>query len=144
MEGVIFITTLSLFHFFRNSQHPEKSSVSFTVFFREYLLQELLFADILKLTKKVLQKNFTFFAYCDRCFGKKCSVSCIFQVIVVIVVIKILEKYWGKSSVLENNFQKLFVSILSRILTINSRIPFLKNSPIKAVSAPCSILVDNS
>ena len=103
MGGVIFITTLSLFHFFRNSQHPEKSSVSFTVFFREYL-QELLLADILKLTKKVLQKNFTFFAYCDRCFGKKCSVSCIFQVIVVIVVIKILEKYSGKSSVLENNF----------------------------------------
>ena len=29
-----YITTLSLFHFFRNRQHPEKSSVSFKNFFR--------------------------------------------------------------------------------------------------------------
>ena len=35
MGGVIFITTLSLFHFFRNSQHPEKRSVSFKNFFRK-------------------------------------------------------------------------------------------------------------
>ena len=35
---------------------------------------------------------------------KKCSVSCIFQTIVVIVVIKILEKYLWRSSVLERNF----------------------------------------
>ena len=30
---VMFITTLSLFHFFRNSQYPEKSSISFKNFF---------------------------------------------------------------------------------------------------------------
>ena len=35
-EGVIiFITTISLFHFFRNSQHPEKWSVSVKNFFRK-------------------------------------------------------------------------------------------------------------
>ena len=28
MGGVIFITTLSLFHLFRNSQHPECESIS--------------------------------------------------------------------------------------------------------------------
>ena len=33
--GVMFSTTLSLFHFFRNSQHPEKISVSFNKFFRK-------------------------------------------------------------------------------------------------------------
>ena len=32
--GVIFITTISLFHFFRNSKHPEKWSVSVKNFFR--------------------------------------------------------------------------------------------------------------
>ena len=35
---------------------------------------------------------------------KKCSVSCIFQAIIVIVVIKILEKYLLRSSILEMNF----------------------------------------
>ena len=49
--------------------------------------------ETVKYTKKVLWKNFTFCGYCDRCFVKKCSVSCIFQTIVVIVVIKILEKH---------------------------------------------------
>ena len=33
--GSIFITTISLFHFFRNSQHPEKWSVSVKNFFRK-------------------------------------------------------------------------------------------------------------
>ena len=32
--GVIFITTISLFHFFRNSQHTEKWSISVKNFFR--------------------------------------------------------------------------------------------------------------
>ena len=62
--------------------------------------EELLLADILKVTKKsplkklkqIFRKNF--YAYCDRDFGKKCPVSYIFQTIVVIVVIIILEKYW--------------------------------------------------
>ena len=35
MGGVIFITTISLFHFFRNSQHPEKCSVSVKNFFKK-------------------------------------------------------------------------------------------------------------
>ena len=34
-RGVIFITTLSLFHFFRYSQHPQKWSVSLKNFFRK-------------------------------------------------------------------------------------------------------------
>ena len=55
--------------------------------------QELLLADILKYKKKVLWKNFTFCAYCNRCFGKKIYVNCIFQTINVIVVIKIFAKY---------------------------------------------------
>ena len=33
--GVIFITAISLFHFFRNRQHPEKWSVSVKDFFRK-------------------------------------------------------------------------------------------------------------
>ena len=49
--------------------------------------QELLLPNILKLTKKVLQKNITFYVYCDRCYGKS-----VFQTIIVIVVIKIYEK----------------------------------------------------
>ena len=35
MGGVIFTTTLPLFHFFRNSQHSEKWSVSFKNFLRK-------------------------------------------------------------------------------------------------------------
>ena len=34
-------------------------------------MHQLLLADILKFTKKFLQKNFTFCAYCDKCYGKK-------------------------------------------------------------------------
>ena len=44
-----------------------------------------------------------FCSYCDRCFGKKCCDCCIFQTIVVIAVIKILQKYQWRSSVLEGN-----------------------------------------
>ena len=33
------IATLSLFHFFRNSQHPEKGSVSFKNFFRKLTVE---------------------------------------------------------------------------------------------------------
>ena len=35
MGGVMFIMALSLFHFFRNSQHPEKWNVYFNIFFRK-------------------------------------------------------------------------------------------------------------
>ena len=62
-------------------------------------MYQLLLANILKFTKKVFQKNFSFRAYCEMCYRKKSSVSCIFQVIVVIVAIKILENYLSKSSV---------------------------------------------
>ena len=91
--------------FFRNRQQPERWSVSFKNFFRkcEYIrsFYMLISSNILK---KSFRKNSTFCAYCDRCFGKKCSVSSIFQTIVAIVVIKILEKYCWRSSVLERNF----------------------------------------
>ena len=60
--------------------------------------QELLFADILKFTKKVV------FVFNKTAVLEKCSVSCIFQASIVTVVIKILEKYLLRSSVLENNF----------------------------------------
>ena len=62
--------------------------------------QELLFADMLKFTKKVL----FVLTKTASCYGKKCFVSCISQAIVVIVAIKILEKYFLRSFVLEMNF----------------------------------------
>ena len=46
--GVIFVTTLSLFHLFRNSQHPQKEM---------WMHQELLVADILKFTENDPQKT---------------------------------------------------------------------------------------
>ena len=102
--GATFITTLSLFHFFRNSHHPEKWSVSLKNFFRkcEYIRScyLLIFSNSLK---KSFRKN-SLFSYCDRCFGEKCFVSYIFQTIILIAVIKILEKYWWRSSVLEKSF----------------------------------------
>ena len=61
--------------------------------------QELLFADILKFTKKVRKT----FALTKTPVMETCSVSCIFQAIIVIVVIKILEKNLLRSSVLEMN-----------------------------------------
>ena len=62
--------------------------------------QELLIADMLKFTKNVL----FVLTKAASCYGKKCSVSCIFQAITVIVVIKILEKYFLRSFILEMNF----------------------------------------
>ena len=62
--------------------------------------QELLFADMLKFTKKIL----FVLTKTASCYGKKCSVSCIFQAIIVIVVIKILEKCFLRGFVLEMNF----------------------------------------
>ena len=34
-------------------------------------MHQLLLADILEFTKKVLQKDLIFCAYCDRCYGKE-------------------------------------------------------------------------
>ena len=78
MGGVIFISTLSLFHFLKNSQHPEKWSISFKNFFRncEYIRSCYLMISS-NLLKRSFRKIFVC-AYCDRYFVKKCSVSCIF------------------------------------------------------------------
>ena len=67
--------------------------------------QELLFADILKFTKCPLNK-LHFLCLLRQLLQKKCAVRCIFQASIVhaIVVIKILEKYLLRSSVLEINF----------------------------------------
>ena len=43
--GVLFINTLSLFHFFRNSQQPENGSVSFASFGTEVQLQKGIFRN---------------------------------------------------------------------------------------------------
>ena len=58
--GVIYITTLSLFHFFRKNQQPEKRKVSFKNFFRKYEYLKLLLADILKFTEKSFRKTSLF------------------------------------------------------------------------------------
>ena len=67
------------------------------------------------LLKRSIRKTSIFVLF-RQLLKKKCYVSCIFQVIIVIVVIKILEKYLLKSSGLEMNFSKLFVSILTQYL----------------------------
>ena len=43
--------------------------------------QDLLLADILKFTKKVLWENFTFCAYCDKCLGKKVMLAAYFKLL---------------------------------------------------------------
>ena len=49
-------------------------------------------------------------------YGKSVLLAaCIFQAIIVIVVIKIFEKHLLRSSLLEMNFYKLFVSIHSSL-----------------------------
>ena len=54
-EGrVIFITIMSLFHFFRNSQHPEKWSVSFKNFFRKC---ECICSCYLPISSNLLEKS---------------------------------------------------------------------------------------
>ena len=87
MGGVIFITALSLFHFFRNSQYPEKGSASFKNFFRKCEYSRSCYFLI---SSNILKKSFVLTV---TGVWKKCFVSYIFQTIVVIVVIKILHKY---------------------------------------------------
>ena len=67
------------------------------------------------LLKRSFRKTSLFVLF-RQLLEKKCHVSCIFQVVIVIVVIKILEKYLLKSSGLEMKFSKLFVSILIQYL----------------------------
>ena len=58
---VIFISTFSLFHFFRNSQHPEKRSVSFKNFFRKFEWIRSCYLPIFSnLLKKSLRKTLLF------------------------------------------------------------------------------------
>ena len=111
----MFISTLLLFHFFRNgTANTRKSEVFLLRIYSGNVNVSVVTCDILKFTKKVLQKNFTFCALCGSCYRKKCSVSCIFQTIVVIAVIKIREKYLRRISVFERNFQKLFARVYSQ------------------------------
>ena len=63
------------------------------------------------LLKKSLRTTSLFVLTVIGALEKTFAVSWLFQIIVVMVVIKILEKYWRRSSVLERNFEKLFVSI---------------------------------
>ena len=132
MEGVIFITTLSLFHLFRNSQYPEKSSVFFTNFFREceyirscYLLKSS------NLLKKSFKKTSHFVLTVTGVLEKSVLLAdqnpwqilvkkfnCIVSIFVLFILLSSLLVY------------------LSRILTANSRIPFLQNSPTSCV---CSL-----
>ena len=66
MGGVIFVTIVSLLHFLETSD-TQKKEVFFLIIFsgNEYIRihQVLLLANILKLIKKVLKKNFTFCAF---------------------------------------------------------------------------------
>ena len=63
------------------------------------------------LLKKSLRKTSLFVLTVIGALEKTFAVSWLCQIIVVMVLIKILEKYWRRSSVLERNFEKLFVSI---------------------------------
>ena len=125
----MFINTLLLFHFCRNSQHPEKWGISFKNDFRKFECCKScylpIFSNLLKIRKTSLFV-LTVTSVLGKCF---LLVAYFLLTIVVIVLIKILEKHLRRSSVLENNFQKLFVSIL----ITNSRTPFLKNSPTSCV-----------
>ena len=129
MGGVIFITTLSLFHFFRNSQYPEKSSVFFTNFFREceyirscYLLKSS------NLLKTSFRKTSLFVL----------TVTGVLEKSVLLAdqnPWKILVKKFSSIVSICVLFSSLFV-YLPRILTANSRTPFLKNNPTSCV---CSL-----
>ena len=57
MVGVIFITTVSLFHFFRNSQHRQKWKVSFNYVFRKW---ESISSCCLSISSNLLNKSFCY------------------------------------------------------------------------------------
>ena len=104
-SNIYYYTFVISFHFFRKIQHPEKWSVSFKNFFRkfEYIRScYLLIASNLR--KKSFRKTLFLVLNLTGVMEKKCFVSCIFETVVVIIVIKILEKYLWGSSVLERNF----------------------------------------
>ena len=86
MGGVRFITTLSLFNFLRNNQQLEKWKVSFKNFFRKC---EYIRSCYLPISSNLLKKSFRK----TSLFVLTVTGVPIFQTIVVIVVIKILQKY---------------------------------------------------
>ena len=102
MEGVIFINTLSLFHFLKNSQHPEKWSISFKNFFRNC---EYIRSCYLMISSNLIKKSFRkFFCVCllwQLFWKKSVLLAAHFKLLYVIIVIKILEKYWWRTSLLE-------------------------------------------
>ena len=107
--GVIFITTLSLFHFFRNSQHQEKWSISF----KNLVTKCECISCYLLISSNLLKKSCRkILCLLWQIIWKKCSISCIFQAIVVIVVIKNPRKI----SVKKFSFRKEFSGTLCRYI----------------------------
>ena len=74
---------------------------------------------------------------------KKHSVSCIFKTIIEILVIKILEKYLFKSSILEINFKKSLYYINLGFKPQILEHLLWRTIPLVA-SDPCGILVDKT
>ena len=137
--GVIFIITLSLFRFIRNSQHSEKSSIPCKNFFRKC---EYIRSCYLPISSDLLKESFWKTSiFVVTVTGVLEKVFC--QVIVVIIIIKILEKFLWKKSVLELIFRNSLLVHLSRILTTILEHLFWRTVPL-ATSSPCSILVDNT
>ena len=99
----ILITIHSLFHFFKNSQHPEKWSFSFKNFLKKYECISCYPPVSSNWLKMFFIKTSLFELTVTSVIKKKCSVSCIFQTSVVIVVIKILEKYMWRTAFLKNS-----------------------------------------
>ena len=61
--GVIFISPISLFYFFRNSQHPEKWSVSVKNFFRKCECISSCYLPISSILLKNYEKTFHFLCF---------------------------------------------------------------------------------
>ena len=90
--GSIFYYYTFIISFFRNRQHPEKRSVTFKNLFISECMNASVFISS-NLLKKPFRKISIFVLTVTGVMEKKCSVSCIFQTIVVVLVINILEKY---------------------------------------------------
>ena len=146
MRGVIFVITLSLFHLFRNSYHPENWSASFMNFFRKwecirscYLLissnlrkrpfkkTSLLFLPRQLLCKRcsdMLSVNISSY-YCNSCNQNPWKIS--------------FKKFSFRNEFLETFCKYINPGFKPQILEHL----FWRTAPL-AVSDPCSILVDNT
>ena len=82
LGGNIFITTLSLFHLFSNSQHPEKWSVSFMDFLRSVNASRVVTCRYPQVYWKSALEKLHSLCLLRQVFWKKCFVSCIFETIV--------------------------------------------------------------